>query len=87
MPLFTACTKEDKDITPPTSKDVTPPTITVKMTEVDISGGKQLRIDANQLFIGEDLVATWSDDRTQVCTATVTAYGNAVQSGAMLTNT
>ena len=76
MPLFTACSKEDED--------VTPPTILVKMNEVDVTGGKLMRIDACQLFIGEALVATWSDDKTSACTATVTVGGTVVESGAML---
>ena len=81
MPLFTACSsKEEEDV------DITLPTITVKMTEVDISGGKQLRVDASQLLIGEDIVATWSDDKTEVCKVTVTVAGVEVQSGAMLNN-
>ena len=78
MPLFTACSKEDDD--------VTPPTISVKMNEVDVTGGKLMRIDASQLFIGEALVATWSDDKTAVCTAIVTVGGTAVQSGATINN-
>ena len=76
--MFTACTKEDEDITPPT--------ITVKIAEVDISGDKLMRIDANQLVIGEEVVATWTDDRTAVCTATVTVGGKIVKSGSMLTD-
>ncbi len=76
--MFTACTKEDEDITPPT--------ITMKMSEVDVSGGKMMSIDANQLVIGEDVVATWSDDKTAVCTATITVGGVALTSGTMLSN-
>ena len=78
IPLFTACTKEDLDMTPPS--------ILIRMGEVDISGGKQMRVESTQLLIGKDIVATWSDDKTEICKAAITVAGSPVQSGAMLTN-
>lgn len=83
--MFTSCSKEEKEVVTP-DLDVTPPVISVKMSEVDISGGKVLRIDGSQLLIGEDVVATWSDDKTESCTVTVHAAGMTVQSGVLLQN-
>ena len=89
--MFTACVHDEDlgatanaDIKPPANADKTPLVVIVKMTEVDISGGKQLRIGDSQLLIGEELVATWSGDTTAVYKATVTVNGVAVASGAML---
>lgn len=50
--------------TPPEDKDTKAPEITLKLTEINVYGGKAVTIEAGKLTIGETEVATWNDDKT-----------------------
>ena len=48
-------------------KDTAPPTINVSKEEVDITGGKEIRISGNLLYIGNVEAVSWSDETTKNC--------------------
>ena len=77
------------DPTPPTpEKDTTAPTITISKSSINIISGPSLTISGSQLKIGDDLVASWKDDKSTSCTVvlTFTAGGTskAINSGDIL---
>ena len=61
-------------------KDTTPPTISLKKKEIDVTSGKAVRIDGNQLYIGSELVATCYDDVSKTCVITLLFNGKAIAS-------
>ena len=81
--------------TPPEDKDNKAPEITLKVSEINVYGGKAVTIEAGKLFIGETEVATWTDDKSadDKCTVTLsfaeattkadaeTKAGTAIKSG------
>ena len=61
------------DPNPPTpEKDTTAPTITVAKASVNIISGPSLTVSGNELKIGDDLVASWKDDKSTACTVSIT---------------
>ena len=64
--LLTACGGDGPD-NPIEIKDTTPPTINVSKSSVDISWWKEIRINGNQLYIWNEVVASWSDNKTKNC--------------------
>ena len=66
----TACQKED----------TIAPNITLNQHEVDITWWKQLRINWNQLYIWNDLIASWIDDVSDICNVTLSFNGKAITS-------
>lgn len=67
--LLTACSwwGEDGSDVPIDTKDTVAPTINVSKSEVDITWWKEIKISGNQLYIGDNLVASRSDNKTQNC--------------------
>lgn len=58
---------------PPTpEKDTTAPTITVAKASVNIISGPSLTVSGNEMKIGNDLVASWKDDKSASCTVSIT---------------
>ena len=58
-------------VNPPTQeKDTTSPTITVSKSTVNVISGPSLTVSGNELTIGNDLVASWKDDKSTTCTVT-----------------
>ena len=47
------------------------PEITLKLSEINVYGGKAVTIDADKLTIGETEVATWTDDKSAADKCTV----------------
>ena len=82
--LLAACSKDDPDgpINPekPTEKDTTPPTIEISKSEIDITWWKQVRIDWNQLYVWDVLVASWSDNKSKNCKVTLSLNWKSVTS-------
>lgn len=74
--LFSSCSKNEQ-----IPKDTTPPVIAVKKSEVDVSGGKTLLLGDSQMFLWDDLVASWTDDMSQTCQAKVQQDDQGVASG------
>ena len=64
--LLTACGGDGPD-NPIEIKDTTPPTINVNKSSVDISWSKEIRMSGNQLYIWNDVIASWSDNKTKNC--------------------
>lgn len=60
--------------------DTTPPKITLKKSEVDVSGGREADIGENQLTIGDEAVASWTDDSGKPCKVHLTFKGQDVVS-------
>ena len=59
------------DPNPPTQeKDTTAPTITVSKSSINVISSPALTISGNELKIGNDLVASWKDDKSTTCTVT-----------------
>ena len=60
-------------VNPPTpEKDTTAPTITVSKSTVNVISGPSLTVSGNGLKIGNDVVASWKDDKSTSCTVTIT---------------
>ncbi len=60
-------------VNPPTpEKDTTAPTITVSKSTVNIISGPSLTVSGNELKIGNDLAASWKDDKSASCTVSIT---------------
>lgn len=85
--LFTACGGGDDGfdgpvtpVDPIDTKDTVAPTINISKSSVDISWWKQVRIDWNQLYIGDELVASWTDNKTKNCNVTLTLNWNTITS-------
>ena len=72
-----SCGKPDEPVEPtppptPVEKDTKAPEIAVKGTEVNVYGGKAVKVEAGRLIIGESEAATWSDDKSAADKCTVT---------------
>lgn len=65
-------------------KDVTPPTITLSKTSMEVAKGKTIAIHGKMLHIGNDLVASWSDDRSETCQVALTLNWKAITSWTIL---
>lgn len=82
--LLAACSKDEPDgpnnPEKSTEKDTTPPTIEISKSEVDITWWKQVRIDWNQLYIWDVLVASWSDNKSTTCNVTLSLNWKAITS-------
>ena len=60
-------------VNPPTpEKDTTAPTITVSKSTINVISGPSLTVSGNELKIGNDLVASWKDDKSASCTVSIT---------------
>ncbi len=60
-------------VNPPTpEKDTTAPTITVSKSTVNIISGPSITISGNEMKIGNDVVASWKDDKSASCTVSIT---------------
>ena len=65
------------DPTPPTpEKDTTAPTINVAKASVNVIAGPSITVSGNELKIGNDLVASWKDDKSTICTVVLTITTN-----------
>lgn len=60
------------------------PVITLKQTEVNVFGGVKVTISENQLLIGDKVVASWSDARTDNCKVALKLNGADITSGTTL---
>ena len=76
---FSSCGKPDEPVEPtppptPVEKDTKAPEIVVKGAEVNVYGGKAVKVEAGRLTIGETEAATWSDDKSSAaeCSAYLT---------------
>ena len=65
--LLTACSWWSEDGSDIPEKDTVAPTINISKSEVDITWWKEIKINGNQLYIGDNLVASRSDNKTQNC--------------------
>ena len=83
--VFAACSKENyPDDKPDVPKvDTTAPVIKVLHADVDITGVEEIIIRTNSLYIGDLLVATWSDNVTTNCRVSMTINGNNITSGSV----
>ena len=61
--------------------DVTPPTVTVYISSVDITGVEEIRISDNELYVGDKLVASWTDNVTKNCKVRISFDGVVISSG------
>ncbi len=60
-------------VNPPTpEKDTTAPTITVSKSTINVISGPSLTVSGNEMKIGNDLVASWKDDKSASCTVSIT---------------
>lgn len=66
--LFTACSSDDPA---EELKDTTAPTISLSKSEIDITWWKKIEIIGNNLFIGDELIATRNDDVTKNCSTSL----------------
>lgn len=66
--------------------DSNAPQITLAIEEVNVFGGLELTSAGGALFIGENEIARWSDDKTSAeqCTVTATLDGEAISIGTVL---
>ena len=56
-------------VNPPTpEKDTTAPTITVSKSTINVISGPSITVSGNELKIGNELVASWKDDKSASCT-------------------
>ena len=79
----------DNPSTPTPTEPVTPPkkgypTVTLFKTEVNVFGGAKLDIKANQLYIQDEQVASWTDESNTPCKVSVKLNGENVNSGDVL---
>lgn len=85
MAVFASCSREnypsDKPDVP--KVDTTAPVIKVLHADVDITGVEEITIRSNALYIGDLLVATWSDNVTTNCRVSMTINGNSISSGSV----
>lgn len=77
--LFVACSSDSAE-----PKDTTPPTIMLNQAEVEVTGGKEVRISEAQLFVGDALAASWKDDVSKKCTVQLYLNGKNISSGTAL---
>ena len=60
-------------VNPPTQeKDTMAPTITVSKSTINIISGPSITVLGNEIKIGNDVVASWKDDKSTTCTVTIT---------------
>lgn len=65
----------------PPKKDTTAPTIATLLSTVDIIGIEEILIKGNELYVGDKLVASWTDDVTKNCKVELSFSGTVVNSG------
>jgi len=77
---FSSCEEEEPIQTAINNPDTInkKPTITVYKPEVDISIPKILSADKNNVFIWDELVASWHDDKTDSCSVNFILINNFV---------
>lgn len=66
--------------------DTKAPTITVALSDVDITGVEKILISGSELRVGDVLVASWTDDVTKSCKVQMSFDGSAVSSGEVATH-
>ena len=71
-------------MTPPTPAKNTPPTIETQLTKLNVFAGVEVNITDNKLMIGGEVVASWTDERTEQCEVKLTLDGKEVKAGDML---
>lgn len=80
---ITVTNKSGKSAKAEVKLSVTPvyaPTITVLQEQVNVFGGALLSINGNELRIGDELVASWTDKNNEKCECAVTVGGAVVNS-------
>ena len=65
----------------PDLTDKTPPTITLHRSSVDITGVEKISIVGSELYVGDLLVASWTDNVTTSCQVKMTFEGTSISSG------
>lgn len=65
-------------------QDTAAPTITIIASEVNVIGGVETKLETSQLVLGAQVVASWKDDVTKKCKATVSVDGREIPSGTSL---
>lgn len=92
VPLFTSCSKEEKEVVtpaPPTPDKpqevvVTAPTIEVRMSEVNVFWGAKVAQADTLLLIGNDTVASWSLGNAMLKSITLVFNGDTISFGTVL---
>lgn len=79
---FTSCSHNESGI----PADATPPTIKVHFSSVEITGEEVIRVSGNELYIGDKLVAEWTDNVTKDCKVQMKLDGVVIASGNVLTH-
>ena len=73
--MFASCTKED------IANETSVPSINVLYSTIDIIGVEKILIKDNELYVGDKLVASWTDNVTKNCKVELRFSGIAVNSG------
>ena len=60
------------------------PEIKLELSELNVFAGVEVSIADNKLMIGGEVVASWTDDRTEQCEVKLTLDGKEVKAGDML---
>ena len=60
------------------------PEIKLELSELNVFAGAEVSIADNKLLIGGEVVASWTDDRTEQCEVKLTLDGKDVKAGDML---
>ena len=60
------------------------PEIKLELSELNVFAGAEVSIADNKLMIGGEVVASWTDDRTEQCEVKLTLDGKEVKAGDML---
>ncbi len=60
------------------------PEIKLELSELNVFAGAEVSIVDNKLMIGGEVVASWTDDRTEQCEVTLTLDGKEVKPGDVL---
>ena len=76
--LFSACGGGED--WPEEIKDITPPNININQTSADITWWKEIKINGNQLYIWDILVASRSDNKTKNCKVELSLNWKAISS-------
>ena len=56
----------------------------LNQAEMEVTGGKEVRISEAQLFVGDALAASWKDDVSKKCTVQLYLNGKNISSGTAL---
>lgn len=62
------------------------PVITVKQPKVNVIGGLKVTLSDHQLQLGSAVIASWTDDRTDNCKASLKLNGVEIASGTIINN-